>query len=170
MKFYSNVFVIVLCIFCISCKESLKKPIISLYNNKQLLMNVELIERDSKRYYGVLRVANISNDDLALSVDHGNIFLACEDKQYEIYRDGGPFGIMAKSREVYIKQNKILYWSVVISSKIERCNNSYELKLGLDSYERVKIYDRVLDQINPSDDLINKMRNNTKYRTIFTSS
>lgn len=170
MKFYSKVFAIVLCIFCASCKESLKRPITALYNNKELLFNVELSERDNERYYGILKIANISHDDLALSVDHENIFLVCDDKEYEIYRDERTFGIMTKSREVYIKQSKILYWNVVINSKAEMCNENYELKLGKDSYQKVKIYDRVIDQINSPKDIINKMGNDKKYRTIFIAS
>ena len=174
MKFYIKTFIIIiLSTSLIACRSNLKKPIISLYNNKDLVLNIELREREGDRYYGILKITNISTDDLSL-MDNKNIFLLCGDKRYEVYRDGGAFGLKAKSDYIYLKKNRILYWDIVLDSKPEACFEKAELELIKGSYQKVKIYDKVIDRISSPEEIkkvINKIgTDKDNYQTIFTSS
>lgn len=174
MKFYiKTLIIIILSTSLVACRSNLKKPIISLYNNRDLVLNIELREREGDRYYGTLKIANISPDDLSLMY-RKNIFLLCSDKRYEVYKDGGPFGIMDKSDYIYLKKNRILYWDIILDSKPEVCFEKVELEIMPGSYRKVQIYDKVIDKISSPEEIkkiINKVgTDKNNYQTIFTSS
>ena len=122
-----------------SCRFTLKKQVQSFYKDKEILFNLELHEKFYKKYYGVLKVANISNTDIALDIDHNNFYLKCDKAEFRILKDSGWLGLYGKIR-FFIKKNEIFDINVVLESEINPSScQLIELKFPSDSYRETKI-------------------------------
>jgi hypothetical protein len=130
-------------IFTFSCKSELNYPLIVLYQNDQTILNLELETRDKNNYYGVLKIANVSQEDLSFMVDKNYIFLVCDGTEYISYQYGGALGIGAKLPLVYLKKDKILFKQFIIESSYDLFEHeSCIIEVRNNPYKKIKLIDK----------------------------